>query len=114
MVDGLDEVEVESGFTAASPVVLLAIAGNSDDDRIFASLALAKLPCDFVAVHAGKPDVEENHVRTKCIGGRDCLRSVIGCADVVTQELKQSSEPLGRVGVVVNDKDAGDTLGPFG
>ena len=63
VVERLDEVMVEARFLRAAAVLVLAVAGDGDDDGVLAALFPPEPGRDLVAVHAGKPDVEQDEFR---------------------------------------------------
>ena len=58
----LDVVQVEAGFLGALPVGFLAVAGEGGEDSAGELRLLAKVAGNFVAVHAGEADVEQDQL----------------------------------------------------
>src|SRR5207248_10754270 len=63
-VHRFDEVVVEAGRAGAGAVLVLAVAGQGDEQRLGPGPRAAQAAGDFVAVHAGQADVQEDDLRT--------------------------------------------------
>ena len=61
-VDGLDEMMVEARNSRLQEIFFLAESGHRDNPGVLAEVECAKPPGDFVAVHRGQPDVEQQHI----------------------------------------------------
>src|SRR5262249_16263659 len=66
-VHGLDQVMVETGLAGAEDRVLLAVAGDGDDERA-GMLVFTECLGDLVAAHARQADVEEDDVGLRRVG----------------------------------------------
>src|SRR6185503_7656189 len=67
-VHRLGDVEVEPGVTRTAPIVLLAPAGQRDEDRPRPALALAQTARGLEAVELGKAEIEQHHLGLESLG----------------------------------------------
>src|SRR5688572_23634945 len=95
---------VEPGLERAIAVLLLAVAGEGDQQPP-AGAFLPQLRRDREAVHSREPDVEEDDVGAIVPRGGDGAGTVVGQTDVVTPDLQQLAEGLGGILAVVDDED---------
>src|SRR5882724_10256822 len=63
-IDRFDQVVVETGLLGAPPVLVLAMAGEGDQQQPRPQ-PFAQLPGEVAAVHARQPQIEEGHVRRR-------------------------------------------------
>ena len=56
---------VKPGIAGVNPILLLAVAGNSDKDGTPQLLVFAERSRDLITVHAGKSDVQKDQIRPK-------------------------------------------------
>jgi len=59
-VDGLDHVVVDAGGAGTGAILLLAVAGDGDDEEVCAAGFGAEAAGDFVAIHEREADVEQD------------------------------------------------------
>ncbi len=64
------------------------------------------MPGDFVAVHLGKPDIEQDYVGAKETGHFNTGRAIMSRLNLVTQRLQKNAHDLSCVDIVVNDQDS--------
>src|SRR5437762_269964 len=62
-IDGLHDVQIETGFLGAPAVVRLAVAGQCDQIHRVTARHRADPPRDFVPIVARQADINQRHVR---------------------------------------------------
>src|SRR5262249_20451469 len=71
--DGLGDVVVEAGLVGAAAVILLAVAGERDQDRSREAGLLPQPAGNVVAVDFRQADVEHDNFRQELLGGQQPL-----------------------------------------
>ena len=104
-VDGLLQVVVDAPEGVRHARVLVAPAGDGDQDQVVA-VALAQAPRELAAVHAGQVHVEQDAVRLVLLDHRQGDEAVVHDAHVVAVHLQDLAEDFGDVVVIVDDQDA--------
>ena len=108
--DGLGEVEVEASLSGPPLVVFASPTGEGDQDGSAERRLAAELFRDVIAIHAGKPDVQENDVgleRTRRVQG---LCAAMGSPRLVAAEFEHFRQADCSVDVVINHQDAAACL----
>ncbi len=113
MVDRFDEMMIKPGFSSASSVVFLPIAGNRDDDALPAPIFRFESRRDLIAVHARQTDVQENELGLMFLSESDGRRPVMSNLNLVAEELEYSPHALRRIDVVVDNEYTRDSSGSF-
>ena len=103
--DGLGQVVCGPQVQPLGLVLLLAHGRDEDDRDVLGGIVLLELTADFIAVHLGHHDVQEDQVR----GARGAcrlerLRSVDGGHDLVVR-LEQIGQHVDVEPLVVDDQD---------
>ena len=102
----LDEMAVEPSFGCPDTISFPAVAGEGHDERVFKTRLSSQPPGHFVAVHARKPDVKENHFGVVHPGNFQGHRAVVGQINDVAAGLQHLSQNPGAVDIVVDQKHA--------
>lgn len=112
-VEGLAEEVVGPGLQPAQ-LGGAVVEGGEHDHRHGGERGLgAQLRADFVAVHAGHHDVEEDDVGPGLRGG-ERGGTVLGAEDAVALRLQEHVEEVPGLGFVVDDEDGGSGGGVHG
>ena len=105
VIDRLDQVMIKPSLLCPPPILLPAIAGNGNDDRVSTVQVLPQFHSHFVTVQARQADVQEDVVRLvparKGKGGRAIVRG----SDIVPEHFEQLGQGPCRVTVVIDNKD---------
>src|SRR5690349_15199342 len=64
-LEGLDQVIVESSLAHAPAILVLSVAGERHQDQRPAGRRFSQLRGDFVAVHLGQADIEQDDLGLK-------------------------------------------------
>src|SRR4051794_835143 len=59
------DVQIEAAVVGAPLILISRPGGHCNDDEVHVRSALTNFPDSLVAIEAGHPDVEKNHVRLK-------------------------------------------------
>ena len=97
---------IAPGFPCPSSVLLLAIAGDGDDDERLAQFA-AERGGDLIAVEAGQAEIEQHDVGFLASSDVEGLEPVVGNLDVVAEAFEPECRGLGGIEVVVDHEDIG-------
>src|SRR5207249_4995542 len=94
---------VRAEAQAANLVGLLA-AGRENEDR-HAPTLVAQRSQHAIPVHAGEHQIEDDQVGPAAACARQSLGAVLDDVDVVALDLEVVAQPVGEVGVVLDDED---------
>ena len=73
-----------------------------------AQLYLAQFADDFKPVHAGKHDVQDQHVEVAGFGEAQPFRAVVGQRDRITLTLQRAANVPGEAALILDDQDPHD------
>ena len=108
---------VAAGVARTPAILVLAPAGQRGDVHVRHLRHLAQPSRDGVAVDAGQPDVEEDHVGGELHRGRERRAAIVRPAGLVTQTGNRQFQHRRGVEVVLDDQHAKGTTtgrpGPF-
>jgi hypothetical protein len=99
-------VVVEAGLEAAAAVLVLAVAGQGDQQDA-GPQRLADAPGELPAVQAGHANVGDDRVGPPPQGEAQPLGPVGGLADVAAGQREQQAQRLAGVAIVLDHQDAG-------
>src|SRR6185312_12574607 len=114
-VYGLDEVIVEAGGDGALSIVRLAVSSQGDEAGALELWHCAQPLRQLVAVHFGKPDVEQHHLGLKGAYAIQRVLAVVDGLGLVPLEIKKNRKRSRSVHVIVHyQHTAGSWLGQIG
>ena len=100
---GFGEKVIESSFARALPIFLLAPSGQRDEPHRV-SVTHSNLARNFVAVHVGKTDVEQEHAWGVLLRRVQRGAATVRNIRVMPHQAEQHSQHLGRIHIIVHDK----------
>ena len=102
---GLGEEVIESCFACALPIFFLPPSGQRDEPHRV-PVTHSDLACDFVAIHVGKADVEQEHAWGVLLSRIQRGAATVRNVRVMPHQAEQHSQHLGRIHIIVHDKHA--------
>ena len=100
-------------FQCTLVILLLAVTCDGNNDQRSGQL-LAEPGSHLIAVEAGQTEIEQQILRLLPTGNLDGLGSVTGDLHLVPEFSQPQGHRLGRIAVVIDDKDFGHTNLPIG
>jgi len=91
-------------------VAIVGESGDSDEERVFATVVLADSSCYLTSIHLGHRKVEQHYIGLARTGFLDGVVPSVRPDDFVPCQLQKHGERVGGVVVVVNDNDAAKTV----
>src|SRR3954468_9248936 len=103
-VDRLEKVVVNTRLPGASEGLIVSVSAQGNQDRVPAALLLPEPRRQFIAIHPGEPDVQEDHLRSVLAGGDEGLLAAVGYPRIVARHPQEFGHPARRVHSVLDDE----------
>ncbi len=105
-IDGLDQVQIETGLVGLLLVFIAAVTGQGNDKSRLKCWILPQLFGDVIAVEKTRQaDVAENHFGLKRPGHFDSRITIVSNLNLVAVEAQEHARGFGGVAVVFDHKD---------
>ena len=104
-VDGLRDVAVAAGHQRTLAIALHRVGGDRDDGHLLEAGKRFEDHADFVAVHTGQIDVEQDQRGLLAKGGLDAGQALLGFDDRVAFRLEERSHQHAVLGIVLDVED---------
>ena len=105
-VHGLYEMTIESRGPRALLIFRLAVPSHGNEPQTAQLRYRAQLLREFITVHLREADVEQPDIGLEGFNARERFPSAVSHEGLVSLELKQHSERIRSIGVVIDDQHA--------
>jgi hypothetical protein len=103
--NGLDEDPIEPGLRCQGFVFLVFLAGDGYDFRMNEGRNLANAHNEITTIYVRHDQINDHEIRPKCGRNVQCLRPAISHMHLVAELLKQQTQGVSAVSVVVNHEN---------
>jgi len=102
--DRLDQVVIEPRAAGTDAIFLAPVSRDSDQDRVGGRRRLTQAARDFVTVHPGQPNIQNDHLWSIRRGGFERARTVVSAEHLMAPNLQKHCHAFRGVPVVVHDQ----------
>jgi hypothetical protein len=104
--DGLGEVKIEPGLPGPAQRLVVSVAAQREHPTVRGLRSGPEPRRDLVAVHPGETEVADDELGSEATRELECGGAVQGDLDLVAIESQDLRQPLGEIGLVVDQEDA--------